>query len=81
MPRAKTKEAGNAGVTTHEIRWCDNRCPHADFAKLDAMDGSCHTFQSLWCGLLKKHVTKNSPCEKRFGKRRPTTGFGTATTH
>ena len=42
---------------------------------LDALDGSCRTFQSLWCKKLKKHVTKNSPCEDRFGKRRPTTGF------
>jgi hypothetical protein len=39
------------------------------------MDGSCRTFQSLWCIQLKKHVTKNAPCEVEFGKRRPTTGF------
>ena len=75
MTKDKTSRKENAGVTSHRIQWCDNRCPHADFAKLDAMDGSCHTFQSLWCDVLQKHVTKNAPCEKRFGKRRPTTGF------
>jgi hypothetical protein len=51
------------------------RCDYADFAKQDALDGSCHTFKSLWCGKLKKHVTKNAPCEELFGKRRPTTGL------
>jgi len=67
----------NAGVTTHKIKWCDMRCEDADFAKVDALDGSgsCRTFQSLWCGKLEKHVTKNAPCEILFGKRRPTTGF------
>lgn len=65
----------NAGITTHKIKWCDLRCEHADFAKLDALDGSCRTFLSLWCNKLIKHVTKNSPCEDLFGKRRPTTGF------
>jgi hypothetical protein len=42
---------------------------------MGALDGSCRTFQSLWCKKLKKHVTKNAPCEVAFGKRRPTTGF------
>jgi len=65
----------NAGIKTHRIKWCDLRCPDAEFAKVDALDGSCHTFQSLWCAKLKKHVTKNAPCEIRFGKRRPTTGL------
>lgn len=65
----------NAGVTTHKIRWCNNRCEYADFAKMEAMDGSCRTFQSLWCAKLKTHVTKNSPCQLKFGKRRPTTGW------
>ncbi len=65
----------NAGITTHKIKWCDLRCEHVDFAKLDALDGSCRTFQSLWCEKLQKHVTKNAPCEDLFGKRRPTTGF------
>jgi len=67
----------NAGVTTHRIKWCDMRCEDADFAKTDALDGSgsCRTFQSLWCGKLGKHVTKNSPCAALFGERRPTTGF------
>ena len=67
--------ARNAEVTTHQIRWCDLRCKHADFAKLDALDGSCRTFHSLYCQKLEKHVTKNSPCEIVFGKRRPTTGL------
>ncbi|MGD9174863.1 MAG: hypothetical protein PVF29_11910 [Desulfobacterales bacterium] len=65
----------NAGVTTSKIQWCDLRCKWAAAAKLDALDGSCHTFQSLWCKKLKKHVTKNSPCEACFGQRRPTTHF------
>jgi len=65
----------NAGITSPRIQWCDLRCPKADFARLDAMDGHCRTFQSLWCTELKRHVTKNAPCEIRFGKRRPTTGF------
>lgn len=65
----------NAGVTTSNIKWCDTRCPHADFARTDALDGSCRTFQSLWCKKLRKHVTKNAPCEVKFGKRRPTTGW------
>ena len=65
----------NAGVTTHKIKWCDLRCEYAGFAKLDALDGSCRTFQSLWCEKLKKHVTKNAPCDDVFGERRPTTGF------
>lgn len=65
----------NAGITTHKIKWCDLRCESADFAKMDALDGSCRTFQSLWCKKLKQHVTKNAPCEVVFGKRRPTTGF------
>ncbi len=65
----------NAGITTHKIKWCDLRCESADLARLDNLDGSCRTFQSIWCDRLEKHVTKNSPCEMEFGKRRPTTGF------
>lgn len=65
----------NAGIQSHRIKWCDLRCESADFAKVDGLDGSCRTFQSLWCRKLKVHVTKNSPCEVLFGKRRPTTGF------
>jgi len=65
----------NAGVTTHSIKWCDLRCPEADFAKDEALDGSCRTFQSLWCKRLKRHVTKNAPCEAVFGARRPTAGW------
>lgn len=69
------KERSNAGVTTHRVKWCDLRCEHADVAKVDALDGSCHTFHALWCQSLEKHVTKNAPCEKIFGSRRPTTGW------
>ena len=65
----------NAGVTTHKIQWCDLRCKWADVAKLEALDGSCHTFQSLWCQKLEKHVTKNAPCEALFGQSRPSTNF------
>jgi hypothetical protein len=65
----------NAGITTHKIKWCDLRCEHAEFAKQNALDGSCRTFLSLWCVKLQNHVTKNAPCEDLFGKRRPTTGF------
>ncbi len=71
----KEKNAENAGVTTHRIQWCDLRCPEAEFSKTDALDGSCRTFQSLWCKKLETHVTKNAPCEVLFGKRRPTTGW------
>lgn len=65
----------NAGITSSCIQWCDLRCEQAEFAKTNALDGSCRTFQSLWCKKLAKHVTKNAPCEVTFGKRRPTTGF------
>ena len=67
--------ANNAGVTTSKILFCDLLCKHADLARIDALDGSCRTFQSQWCKKLKKHVTKNSPCEATYGKRRPTAGF------
>jgi hypothetical protein len=69
------KMADNAGVSTSKIDFCDLLCKQADFARIDALDGSCRTFQSLWCKKLKKHVTKNAPCEVAFGKRRPTAGF------
>jgi len=71
----QNKPKDNAGVTTHRIRWCDLRCEHAQTSRESALDGSCRTFQSLWCALLEKHVTKNAPCEAEFGARRPTTGF------
>ena len=29
----------------------------------------------MWCRKLKRHVTKNAPCEVQYGRRRPTTGF------
>ena len=67
----------NAGVNSSKIKFCDLRCEHADFAKQDALDGSgtCRTFAALWCKQLKKHVTKNAPCEVLFGVRRPKTSF------
>jgi hypothetical protein len=65
----------NAGVTSSRAAFCDLRCDQADFARADALDGSCHTFISLWCRKLDRHVTKNAPCELRYGRRRPTTGF------
>ena len=65
----------NAGVTTSKIQFCDLQCKYADFARVNALDGCCRTFQSLWCKKLKQHVTKNAPCEVLFGKRRPTTGL------
>lgn len=74
-PAAPPNRAANAGVTTSRIRFCDLRCEHAQFAKESALDGSCRTFAALWCATLGRHVTKNAPCEKRFGRRRPTTGL------
>jgi len=73
-PNAK-KTTENAGVSTSRITFCDLRCACADFAQATALDGSCRTFMSLWCRKLGRHVTKNAPCEVRFGRRRPTTGF------
>jgi hypothetical protein len=73
-PKPPPKPA-NAGVTTSRVRFCDLRCAHAEFAKTAGLDGSCRTFASLWCARLGRHVTKNAPCEVRFGRRRPTTGF------
>ncbi len=72
---AHRSSPANAGVTTSRIRFCDLRCDHAEFAKDPALDGSCRTFVSVWCARLGRHVTKNAPCEVRFGRRRPTTGF------
>ena len=71
----RPKRPPNAGVTTSSALFCDLRCPSADFARTTALDGSCRTFVSVWCGKLERHVTKNAPCEARYGRRRPTTGF------
>ena len=65
----------NAGITTSRIKFCDLRCEHAQFARSDALDGDCHTFQALWCKRLERHVTKNAPCERQFGRRRPKSTF------
>ncbi|MCU0538434.1 MAG: hypothetical protein MUF46_00920 [Desulfobacterales bacterium] len=74
-PGAPPPPPANAGVSTSRIRFCDLRCPRAGFARQSALDGSCRTFTALWCAALGRHVTKNAPCELRFGRRRPTTGF------
>lgn len=71
----KPYQDDNAGVKTSRIRFCDLRCPEAEPAKMDGLDGSCRTFASLWCRKLSKHVVKNAPCEAMFGARRPTTGI------
>jgi hypothetical protein len=63
------------GALCPRLAFCDLRCACAEFAKADALDGSCRTFMSLWCRKLRRHVTKNAPCEARYGRRRPTTGF------
>ncbi len=73
--RKPQQPPANAGVTTSRITFCDLRCDCADFAKTAGLDGSCRTFMSVWCRKLSRHVTKNAPCEARFGRRRPTTGF------
>jgi len=67
----------NAGVTTSRIKFCDVRCEHASFPKVEDIDGSksCRTFAALWCDVLDQYVTKNAPCAVQFGKRRPKTGF------
>jgi hypothetical protein len=67
----------NAGVSSSKIKFCDLKCEHADFARDNALDGSgsCRTFLALWCKKLKKHVTKNAPCEVLFGMRRPKSKF------
>jgi len=70
---AGSKHAENAGVSSSAILFCDLRCPHADFAREDNIDGSnsCRTFVAIWCNLLEEHVSKNAPCPVKFGKRRP----------
>lgn len=73
--RKPQQPPANAGVTTSRITFCDLRCDCADFAKTAGLDGSCRTFMSVWCHKLMRHVTKNAPCEARYGRRRPTTGF------
>lgn len=74
-PKKRKLPAPNAGVTSSRIRFCDLRCPAAEFARQTALDGSCRTFASLWCRRLGRHVVKNAPCEADYGRRRPTTGF------
>jgi len=73
--RTPSNPVANAGVSTSRITFCDLRCDCAEFAKTAGLDGSCRTFMSVWCRKLRRHVTKNAPCEARYGRRRPTTGF------
>jgi hypothetical protein len=77
MNKDRNEKAENAGVSSSNIKFCDFRCEHADFAKEDAIDGSnsCRTFMALWCKALNKYVTKNAPCEVLFGSRRPKSRF------
>jgi len=67
----------NAGVASSKIKFCDLRCPSAQFPKDKDIDGSgtCRTFLALWCTELNKYVTKNAPCEVIFGARRPKSSF------
>ncbi len=46
------------------MKFCDLKCPYADFPRRDAVDGSgsCRTFAALYCSLLKRLVHKNAPC-------------------
>jgi len=74
-PRHPSEPPANAGVSTSRIRFCDLRCSHADFARTTALDGSCRTFMADGGRQLRRHVTKTAPCEARYGRRRPTTGF------
>ncbi len=75
MAVEKPYDGENAGVTGAGLKFCDLRCPHARTPDKEGLDGSCRTFQALWCEKLSRHVVKNAPCEERFGARRPTTGF------
>jgi hypothetical protein len=67
----------NAGVSSSRIKFCDLRCPQAEFPKEEGIDGSgtCRTFLAIWCKQLQKYVTKNAPCEVEFGARRPKSVF------
>lgn len=67
----------NAGVSSSRIKFCDMRCPQAQFPREEGIDGSrtCRTFLAIWCQQLQKYVTKNAPCEVEFGARRPKSVF------
>ncbi|MFH1137741.1 MAG: hypothetical protein V1816_16865 [Pseudomonadota bacterium] len=59
------------------MRFCDLKCPHADFPKDNAVDGSgsCRTFTALYCAILDRLVHKNAPCQappEQTGSRPPT---------
>jgi hypothetical protein len=47
--------------------WCDMMCPHADWPKEDALDGSnsCRTFIAVQCNKYNKITAKNGPCLDR----------------
>ncbi|GAB4174898.1 MAG: hypothetical protein Kow00108_09940 [Calditrichia bacterium] len=67
----------NAGVNTSKLKWCDPRCNYARFPDNDSIDGSrsCQTYLALYCTELKKYVTRNAPCEVKYGARRPKSSF------
>ncbi len=72
-PLPGRKFTDNAGITSSRHHWCSLACEHAELPR-ENVDGakSCHTFNALWCNLLKEHVTRNSPCAVEHGQRRPT---------
>ena len=47
------------------MRFCDLKCPHAQFPEEAAVDGagSCRTFAALYCNKLDRLVHKNAPCQ------------------
>ncbi len=66
------EESDNAGVESHDHKWCTMECEFADWPQ-ENVDGakSCRTFSALWCKSLEQHVTKNTPCTVEHGARRP----------
>ena len=44
--------------------YCDYQCPHASFAPADAT-GACRRELGVFCNLLGRFNTKNSPCKAR----------------
>lgn len=58
--------------------WCDMMCPHAEWPKDKAMDGSgsCRTFIAVQCNKYDQITAKNGPCldltkGKANGKTKP----------
>jgi predicted ArsR family transcriptional regulator len=46
--------------------YCDYHCPHSSFAPADAT-GACRREQGVYCNILGRFNTKNSPCKARPG--------------